>query len=185
MKMPSSIETSKINPEPVEQNSYSIPNIQEDYYKSYIDARISSEPPPDITFDVVIEHSVIPGVILVTGSLYRVTLELIDGVWTETGRELAGSKTTQYISLTSGTYETRVEGLRLVFRAGDIVAVSPTCSFSDPERSLIFLQCRVKSRFTKRIDEFTKKQLIYIFWHSPACIIVESPRFPVLRARLI
>jgi len=78
-----------ISPEPVERNVYDIPNIQEDYLKSYMDIRISSEPPPDITFDVVVEHSVIPGIILVTVSLYRVTLELIDDVWTETDRELA------------------------------------------------------------------------------------------------
>jgi len=179
------IESINISPEPVEQNVYDIPNIQEDYYKSYIDVRISSEPPPDITFDVVVEHSVIPGVILVTGSLYRVTLELIDDVWTETDRDLAGSKTTQYISLTSGIYRTRISGLKLRFRAGDIVVVSPTCSFSDPERSLMFLQCRVKSRFTNRINEVTKKQLMYIFWHSPACIIIERLGFPEFKVRAI
>jgi len=178
-------ETVAINPTPVERKLYKLENIQPDYYNDFIDVRIRSEPPPDITVNFEIDHRIVPGVLLVTGTLYRVNLELINNMWTETRRTIAGYKTKQIISLTSAPVKTKVTELKLRFGPEDLVVASPTCSYSQPERGLLCLRANVKTRFTMRLNEYSKKLLIYVFWHTPNCIVISTPKFPRLLARLL
>jgi hypothetical protein len=170
---------------PVERKLYKLENIQPDYYNDFIDVRLSSEPPPDITVSFEIDHRIVPGVLLVTGTLYRVNLELVNNVWTQTKTEIAGYKTKQIISFTSASVKTKVTALKLRFRPEDLVVASPTCSYSQPERGLLCLRANVKTRFTMRLNEYSKKLLIYVFWHTPNCIVIQTPKFPRLLARLL
>lgn len=178
-------ETVTISPTPVERKLYKLENIRPDFYNDFIDVRIRSEPPPDITVDFEIDHRIIPGVLFVTGTLYRVNLELVNNVWTETRSEIAGYITRQIVSLTSTSVKTKVTGLKLRFRPEDLVIASPRCSYSQPERGLLCLRANVKTRFTRRLNEYSKKLLIYVFWHTPNCIIISTPKFPRLLARLL
>lgn len=170
-----------ISPSPTERKLTQINNLTPDYSRDYVDARIVSEPTqanrPVITLSFEIDHKLVPGVVVVTGELYRVTLQLQSGVWHETSRSRVGLKSVQYLGLaTEQTHRTRITGLKLQYGPNDLVVASPTCSYSEPERSLFYIIATVKTRVLQRLDESTKKLLLYIFWNSPNCIVISRIR---------